>query len=175
MTAVANSVFTAAQFNTHVRDNLNETAPAKATAGGQIFVATAANAIAARTVGYATVDSNENTASTTYADLATAGPSVTVTTGTLALVIIGCLMGSNTVGDGCAMSYAVSGATTASADDGRSCSIDQVGRANQSAQHSYLKQHTLTAGSNTFTAKYRAITGGTATFVYRHITVIPLN
>ena len=31
MTAVSGSVYTAAQFNTFVRDNLNETAPAKAT------------------------------------------------------------------------------------------------------------------------------------------------
>ena len=50
MTAVSGSVLTAAQFNTYVRDNLNETAPAKATAAGQIFVSTAANAIAARLV-----------------------------------------------------------------------------------------------------------------------------
>lgn len=33
-------------LNTHIRDNLNETAPAKAVAAGDIFYATAANAIA---------------------------------------------------------------------------------------------------------------------------------
>ena len=54
MTAVANTVFTAAQFNQHVRDNLNETAPAKATASGGYFVATGVNAIAQRFADSAT-------------------------------------------------------------------------------------------------------------------------
>src|SRR5690606_12967068 len=38
MTAVSGSVFTAAQFNQFVRDNLNETAPARATTAGAHFV-----------------------------------------------------------------------------------------------------------------------------------------
>jgi hypothetical protein len=46
-TAVGNTLLTAAFWNTHVRDNLLETAPAKATAAGQLFQATAPNAIAA--------------------------------------------------------------------------------------------------------------------------------
>jgi hypothetical protein len=49
MTAVANSTFTAAQFNQYVRDNLNETAPAKATSAGSYFVADGVNSIAERT------------------------------------------------------------------------------------------------------------------------------
>jgi hypothetical protein len=38
-------------LNEEVRDHMNETMPAKATAKGNLFVATAANAIAALTVG----------------------------------------------------------------------------------------------------------------------------
>lgn len=45
-TAVANTFLTAAFWNTQVRDNLLETAPAKAAVAGDTFYATAANAIA---------------------------------------------------------------------------------------------------------------------------------
>ncbi|GII42264.1 hypothetical protein [Planotetraspora phitsanulokensis] len=40
MTAVANSIFTTAAFNQYVRDNLLETAPAKATTGSRLIVTT---------------------------------------------------------------------------------------------------------------------------------------
>lgn len=46
LTWVALETVTAALLNTHLRDNLLETAPAKASAQGDIFYATAANAIA---------------------------------------------------------------------------------------------------------------------------------
>lgn len=46
-TAVGNTLLTAAFWNTHVRDNMLETAPAKATQAGQIFHATGPNVIAA--------------------------------------------------------------------------------------------------------------------------------
>src|SRR3990172_3586778 len=46
-------VVTASHMNVHVRDNLLETAPAKATAAGDIFYATAANAIARLTAAAA--------------------------------------------------------------------------------------------------------------------------
>lgn len=45
-TWVANEVVTASLMNTHVRDNLLETAPAKVSAAGDILYATGANAIA---------------------------------------------------------------------------------------------------------------------------------
>jgi hypothetical protein len=45
MTAVTNATFTAAQFNTHVRDNLLETAPAKATAADRFILTDGANAV----------------------------------------------------------------------------------------------------------------------------------
>lgn len=52
-TWVTGEVVTAALMNTHVRDNMLETAPAKAAAAGDTFYATAANAIAALTKGAA--------------------------------------------------------------------------------------------------------------------------
>ena len=88
MTAVAGSVFTAAQFNTFVRDLLNETAPAKATTPGSHFVATGTNQIAERIPAQASVNTSESTASTTFVNLTTPGPSVTVTTGSSALIVM---------------------------------------------------------------------------------------
>lgn len=173
MTAVANSVFTAAQFNTHVRDNLNETAPAKATAAGQIFVATGANAIAARTPTGATVATSESTASTSYTDLATSGPAVTVTTGASALVMVGARSTNTTTSTENFMSYAVSGATTDAAADARALIWYATSSApNLRAMAANL--HTgLTPGSNTFTAKYK-VGSGTGSWFNRHLIVIPL-
>lgn len=171
MTAVAGSVFTAAQFNANVRDNLNQTAPALASAAGQIFVATAVNAIAARVPSTASVATLETTASTSYTDLTTPGPSVTVTTGTQALVII---FGQfrHSASDTSLASYAVSGASTISGSDNRSAG-GPFGTVGASVAGAWLEQG-LTAGSNTFKVVYR--TGsGTGTFINRKLIVIPLS
>ena len=175
MTAVANSIFTAAQFNQFVRDNLNETAPAKAVNVGGYFVATGVNAIAERTAGDDFVNAGEDTTSTSFTDLATPGPAITKTTGTSALVAVYGLVSNDTAGVSALMSYAVTGATSAAASDTRSVTY-QPGSvaAARSIRASAVTLHTgLTAGSNTFTAKYR-VTGGTGTFNNRRIAVLPL-
>lgn len=172
MTAVANTVFTAAQFNTHVRDNLNETAPAKATAAGQIFVATGVNSIAARTMARARVETAETTGSSSYTDLATVGPSVTVTTGTQALVIITAAINNNTATVASSASFSVSGATAFSADNTVRIARDGVA-ANTLLRYSAATLFPLTAGSNTFTMKYNTQAATTATFSVREIIVIP--
>lgn len=170
MTAVASTVFTAAQFNTYVRDNLNETAPAKATVAGQIFVSTAANSIAARTPAAAFITTSEGTANNAYGDLATVGPAVTATTGTHAFVAIFC-RSSNTGGSSSPMAYDISGATTLASSDDRSIGISGVAASPCNVGAFFME--TLTAGSNTFTAKYRA-PAGTGTWQWRRIVVIPL-
>ncbi len=48
MPAVAGAIFTAAQYNTFVRDNLNECAPAKASVVGSYFTTSDDNQIAER-------------------------------------------------------------------------------------------------------------------------------
>lgn len=172
MTAVANTVFTAAQFNTHVRDNLNQTAPAIATAAGQIFAATGVNSLAARTPTRARVETAESTTSSSFTDLATVGPSVTVTTGTKALVIITAGI-NNTSGDiASSASFSVSGATSFSADNTVRIARDGIA-ANTLVRYSGATLFTLTAGSNTFTMKYSTQAATTATFSVREIIVIP--
>lgn len=165
MTAVAGSVFTAAQFNTYVRDNLNETAVAKATAAGQIFVATGVNAVAARTTSQDYIATSQTTASTSYAALATVGPTVTATTGTSALVAVHA--GTSNSGSGFSlMGYNVSGASTIAAGDDRAVGTGGFGSG-------LFFQTGLTPGSNTFTSVYR-VQSGTGTYSTRHILVVPL-
>jgi hypothetical protein len=170
MTASSGSVFTAAQFNTNVRDNLNETLPAKATQAGQIFVATGTNSISPRLVDAGFVQTLESTTSTTYTDLATIGPTVTATTGVSAIIAVYCNQFSSG-GLAAWMSYGITGATTSVADDNRSVQLQSTG-----GQHLgvMVLHQSLTAGSNVFTAKYRVSTSGTGSFSSRRLVVIPL-
>jgi hypothetical protein len=174
MTAATNATFTSAQFNANVRDNLLQTLPALATGSTNgWFVATGANQLIRRTMAYSTVSTLESTTSTTYTNLATSGPAVTVTTGTQALVIYSGEFQHDTANGAAYMSYAVSGATTIAASDTVSINLDGiVGTKNNSRQDAHLV--TLTAGSNTFTAKYRA-GSSTSNFQKRRITVIPFS
>jgi hypothetical protein len=127
----------------------------------------------------ASVATSQSTSSSSYTDLATSGPAVTVTTGTTALVILYYNGGTNSGDANCAsfMSFAVSGATTISAADARSVGLTSAGNSFVMGSGSgVFVVSGLTAGSNTFTAKYRSTAGGGATtpFAERQIMVIPL-
>lgn len=173
MTAVAGATFTAAQFNQYVRDNLNETAPAKATAASQLFVSTGANAIATRTPATARVDTSQSTASTSYVDLTTPGPSLTATTGTIAIIMFACEIANNTNNSLAKCSVAVSGSSTVAASDNWTLSMDG-NAANNFSRGSMVHIFTgLTAGSNTFKMVY-AVGSNTGTFKNREINIIPL-
>jgi hypothetical protein len=172
-TAIAGGAVGAAQFNTYVRDNLNTTEAALATSPGGHFVVSAANTVVQRLGSQQYVTTLETTTSTTYTDLTTPGPIVTVATGTRALVVMDGRIGATTTATASArMSYAVSGATTVAADDDHAigkigCSTDLFYIGSGAILH-----QGLTAGSNTFTAKYR-VSSGTGSFDDRRMTVIP--
>jgi hypothetical protein len=73
-----------------------------------------------------------------------------------------------------AMAFAISGATTQAASDARSLVVKSGGNQSILMQGSATYFVTgLTAGSTTFTAKYR-VSAGTGTFAERTIVVIPL-
>lgn len=172
MTAVSGVVWTAAEFNAHIRDNLLETMPGKATAANRMFVSNGLNAIAERVPTQATVATSQTTTSTSYTDLATVGPAVTVTTGTKALVWFGAEMSHSSNAEA-SCSVAVSSATTVAASDNWRCMQSGTTAGNPNR---FLVGHLftgLTAGSNVFTMKYRT-PSGTATFVNRDIIVLPL-
>ncbi len=171
-TWVTAEVVTASLMNTEIRDNLLETAPAIATGTSRLIVSDGMNSIAERQVLNTFLTTAESTTSTSYTDLATAGPAVTVTTGTDAIVIISALMSNNSVADRSLMAYAISGATTKAESDNAAFRFEAG--ANQDISASKVNfEDNLTAGSNTFTAKYR-VTGGTGSFDNRDVIVIPL-
>jgi hypothetical protein len=176
LTAVANTPLTAAQWNASVRDNLLTTAPALATTAGQMFISTGANAIAARTPTIANVATNESFTPSTgvFADFATVGPVVgPLVTGTKAIVMYGAYMSNASVGCGGYMSYAVSGATTQAAAIANAIRLmsETAGTVHRSFG---IDLPTITAGSNTFTAKYTTPTGGALTALNRTLIVLPL-
>lgn len=173
MTAIAGNVFTAAQFNTFVRDNLAETAPAKAATLGGYFVTSDTNQITERTAAQSLVATSETTTSTSYTDLATTGPTVTLTTGSAAIVAIGAQIGPVSTGTNSIwMSYAVSGASTIAESDTNA--LHQIGLGTTGAFRA-SQVHlltTLTPGSNTFTAKYK-VGAGTGTWAARRLVILP--
>jgi hypothetical protein len=127
--------------------------------------------------GQAYVGTKQNTTSSTYTDLTTAGPAVTLTTGTKALVIVS-FEGTNRSANRSAwMSFDVSGASTVAATDTNCVKLTQsVADWEPFRASSGTLVTGLTAGSNVFTAKYRSdtITTCTADFAYREIVVIDM-
>jgi hypothetical protein len=121
----------------------------------------------------ASVATEESTTSTTYANLATSGPAVTVTTGTKALVLLTSMVYKDSAGSNAYASVAVSGATTLAASDANAMGWNSGAYYDQRFTAAiYLSG--LTAGSNTFTMRYRQNGGGTAYFKNRQITVIDM-
>jgi hypothetical protein len=118
----------------------------------------------------ATVATEQTTNSSTYTDLATAGPAVTITTGTKALVIVTSAILMNATDNLGYMSYAVSGSTTIAASD--TVAVDSIAQTYQRFSAA-SRLTSLTAGSNTFTAKYKSATT-TGYFKNREIIVIDL-
>lgn len=176
MTAVSGSVFTAAQFNQFIRDNLNETGPAKAATAGGYFAVDGTNSIIERNPAGALDLASGTTTSTSFTDLdapALAGPSVTVTTGVSAVVIVHCTLSNSGTGSA-RMAYDISGAGAVAAADNRGIGIFGVAGTSLVAGTTVLHQSgSLTPGVNTFTAKYR-VSSGTGTFSARRIAVFPL-
>ncbi len=174
MTAVDGAIFSAAQFNANIRDNFLETAPAKATTAGGYFVATGLNSISERIpTTHEITTSSESTLSTTFTSLPTVGPTVTVTTGSMALVLWSASMSNSSDNAFSIMSVAVTGASTILPSDTDSLNTEQVDTTFQTMQVGTSKLYTtLTPGINTFTARYR-VTTGTGTFLRRKIIVIP--
>jgi hypothetical protein len=123
------------------------------------------------TPGSATVATSETiTTSASYADLTTSGPATTVTVSSAgkAVVTVTSYLQNGNSGKSCWMAFAVSGATTVSPTDTQSLAA-LGGPYRHSATYVVTG---LTAGSNTFTAKYKA-EANTCTFADRNIIVTP--
>lgn len=154
-----------------VRDNFAETAAAKASTAGSIFAATGANALAERTPDVGFTSTSQTTTSTSYTDLATVGPAVTVTTGPKALILIHCRLSNSTAGQNSWASWATTGASSLSASDNYAISYDSPVTSSTAYVGIAVLDPNLTPGSNTFTMKFR-VSGGTGTFGTRRISVL---
>jgi hypothetical protein len=130
---------------------------------------------------YNYVATRESTSSTSYTNLTTSGPAVTLTTGTTALVSIKCALDDGADAIFGRMGFAVSGSTTVAATDEYSigAKVQQIFSA--SAEGYLIFGATfvvtgLTAGSNTFTAKYKkvATASGNPLFSERTLSVVNL-
>lgn len=171
-TWVAATQISEGDLNAYIRDLLQETMPAKAATAGDVFFAAGPNRITARTPSVATVATSQGTTSTVYTDLATVGPTVTVTTGTLALILFSASVNNN---GGSAKATVVSTPTWVDAVVQNWALIGGTQRAaNAPFRGLTHKLFTdLVSGPNTFTAKY-ATGAGTATFADRTLVVFPL-
>jgi hypothetical protein len=170
MTAVAGQVFTASQYNTHVRDNMLETGVAKATVPGSIIAGTGPNSVEQRTPAWSAATGGSTTTSTSYTDLDDAGgPSITVESGSIIAIWIFCNQ-YNTNGTAAWMSFAISGDTPISADDTWAVQLQGTDGDRNGAGFVF---DGLSAGSNTITAKYRVSTAGTGYFSQRRLAVWP--
>jgi hypothetical protein len=169
MTAIAGASVLAADFNTFVRDNLNQTSPAIATSLSSWFPASGVNQLAERFPSQNNATGASTTTGTGYGNLADGvTTSITVSTGAMAMVLIYSNMNNSVNGNRTWCAYDISGATTRAADDTRSVNHSS----NQGMRWGATFIESLNAGSNTFTMRYR-VTAGTGTFSARRIGVIP--
>jgi hypothetical protein len=126
----------------------------------------------APTASTAYVATAQTTNSSSYTDLATSGPAVTVTTGTKALVTVSCWAQRDGSAGGGSMSFDISGSTTLAASEKYGTAIYNSGTNVQAGFSQTFLLTGLTAGSNTFTSKYKSLNPGVnCEFKYRHITV----
>jgi hypothetical protein len=118
----------------------------------------------------ADVLTSETTTSTTYTDLATSGPAVTLTllSGANVLVFTSAKY-TTTSGTGAVFSHAVSGSNTVAASDANGAENDNVTFVTDTR---CTLHKAMSSGSTTFTMKYRAGSGATARFINRRIVVV---
>jgi len=123
------------------------------------------------------VATSQTTTSTSYTDLTTAGPAVSVTipaSGNALVIVTAKASNSGTDNDNL-IGFAISGNTSVAASDARSLLVGTIGgnsnpRAKIQASATYLVTGLTSGTGYTFRAKYRAI-GGTCTFTDRNIIV----
>ena len=175
ITFVSNTVLTAAQLNTYLRDNMNETAPAKATTPGYWFISQGPNVIAERAIEIDILNTAQETTETDFADLGTIGPQITCVTGTRAIYFV-TAQTYNLTGDRATyMGVEVTGASDIAPDDNNSLIIDGLTQTqlNTMRATAVYVENGLTAGTNTFTCKYK-VNEGTGHWSNRQLVVMAL-
>ena len=116
----------------------------------------------------AIVTNNESTSSTSFTNLTTLGPQVTVTVGDAGVVLV--LFRAQVASGAGNMGIEMSGANTQAVQQEDAAFQQSIGNQTKAGFKLYTG---LNPGSTNFTAKYKADTG-TAQFLRRYIAVIPL-
>lgn len=183
ITFIPDTVLTAAQMNVHLRDNLLETAPAKASVPGGIFVTAARNSINEQYPKYAFVEDTETTTSHEFTDLDTVGPHVTTRVTFGALISLSAQLANSSTGGFSIVGFSVMSPPSTEeegvdeeviheATDERSL-LFKVATADQDRSGTYTTFIGVPEpGDYTFILKYR-VTAGTGTFLRRYLTLIP--
>lgn len=175
LSAVSNATLTAAQWNASVRDNLLVTAVALATAAGNMFISSGANSLAQRIPSSDTINTQETTTNTSYTNLTTVGGTCASVVSDVRVIVWWTVQSNTaTVSTESISSIDISGATTTAPSDNYCTDVQQpsTGTAFLDVSVARTVRLTVTAGSNTYTMKYRT-TGGTATFRRRSIVTLP--
>lgn len=138
--------------------------------GGQL-VSLATIAFGIRTAFIATAQSRNNTA---FGDLATVGPSVSVTVGTSGNMILLITAEQLTAGPTAIMAADIVGPTNISPSDDKALTFAQSPSGSTLLAHSTsaILYSGLSAGAYTITAKYRTV-GGSASWQNRSLVAIP--
>ncbi len=173
MTFTPNSVLTAAQLNTHLRDNFLELEVAKASQAGALFTGERPNKIEQRSPKSSFIPNTQSISKADYGNLSNVGPQVTINTGKNAMVFIAAAIGS-AVTQLSAMSYQITGATKSDPSDSKAICIDGIHASKDQRWCQMIVEDNLNPGLNTFTAKYKSGQDTiTSTFHDRLIAVWP--
>jgi hypothetical protein len=170
-TTLGDLAYSSATANTNTRLGIGSTGQVLTVAAGVPSWATAASGIPNSNVSF--VSGSQAVTGTSYVDLTTV-QSVTVTTGTKALVVFSCQFENGASSLEAYMSFGVTGATTSAATDARAIKLFTGAFAWVGTLTQGFIITGLTAGSNTFTTKYRMQTGGSMGFNNRYISVVDL-
>jgi len=129
-------------------------------AAGEELTAQLLNALLARSCQTGFVGTPQTTTSTSYTDLATVGPSVTlISAGTTALVMwsAGMFSGDATYRGGYC-DFTITGATARAANDASAAIVSATNGA-AGFRSTGFEWVTITPGSNTYTLKYKSLSG----------------
>ncbi|MCD0446450.1 hypothetical protein LO763_22805 [Glycomyces sp. A-F 0318] len=133
------------------------------------------DAIMARTPGYAYIAAAEDAVNTgsTWTDLSTVGPQVTMTTGDTAIVCLAAQASVSADNVSAQAAIAISGATQVAPGAGRRLVWDGHPANNGNTAATFFMP-ALQPGTNHFTVKYLSGTSHTVTFAERKLLVLPL-
>ena len=158
--------------NTNTRLGIGTTGQVLTVAGGVPSWATPGGSVPANSVVF--VSTSQSTTSTSFTDLATS-QALTLTTGTKVLIIMSAEVNVGATTNKARFGFAVSGATTLAASETNNMVIqgNNSAASNNQVSNSFILTG-LTAGSNTFTAKFMSSLGDSVSFAKRFLSVIDM-